>query len=70
MINIFVLEALDQSLKDILDYNAPFRGKVIILGGDFRQVLPVVQIGTKAQMIYACIINSYLWSKTKILHLQ
>jgi len=35
MINIYVLEALDWSLKDILDSDARFRGKVIILGGDF-----------------------------------
>ncbi|XP_027941254.1 uncharacterized protein LOC114195057 [Vigna unguiculata] len=70
MINRYVLEALNQTLKDILDSDAPFGGKVIILGGDFRQVLPVVQKGTKAQMIFACIINSHLWSNTKILHLQ
>jgi len=64
------LEAQDRSLKEILDSYAPFVGKVIILGGDFRQVLSVVQKGTKAQMFYACIINSHLWSNTKILHLQ
>ena len=42
----------------------------MILGGDFRQVLPVVQKGTKAQMIFACIVKSPLWSNTKVLHLQ
>jgi len=49
MINRYVLEALDRSLKDILDSDAPFGGKVIILGGDFCQVLLVVQKGTKAK---------------------
>jgi len=35
------------------------------MGGDFRQVLPVIQKGSKAQMISACIIRSYLWANTK-----
>jgi len=46
----------------------------MIKGGDFRQVLPVIQKGSKAQMIYACIIRllglicglipiSYVWYK-------
>ncbi|XP_076883420.1 uncharacterized protein LOC143532186 [Bidens hawaiensis] len=35
-------EALDRTLKDILDNNNdPFSGKSILLGGDFRQTLPV-----------------------------
>ncbi|XP_029124910.1 uncharacterized protein LOC109787689 [Cajanus cajan] len=70
MTNRYALEALDRSLKDILDCNAPFGGKIMILGGDFRQVLPVVPKGTKAQMIYACIVKSHLWPITKVLHLR
>jgi len=69
MTNRFCLEALDRSLKDVLGCDAPFGGKVMIMGGDFRQVLSVVQKGNKAQMIYACIIRSYLWANTKVLHL-
>jgi len=70
MTNRYALEALDRSLRDILDCDAPFGGKVMILGGGFRQELPVVQKGTKAQMIYACIVKTPLWSNTKVLHLQ
>nr|KYP55257.1 hypothetical protein KK1_001464 [Cajanus cajan] len=70
MTNRYALEALDRSLKDLLDCNAPFGGKIMILGGDFRQVLPVVPKGTKAQMIYACIVKSHLWPITKVLHLR
>jgi len=65
----YCLEALDRTLKDILDSDAPFGGKVMIMGGDFRQVFPVIQKGSKTQMIYACIIRSYLWANTKVLHL-
>ncbi|PNX61002.1 ATP-dependent DNA helicase PIF1, partial [Trifolium pratense] len=42
MTNRYCLEALDKSLKDVLNSNAPFGGKVMIMGGDFRQVLPVI----------------------------
>ena len=44
----YAFEAVDRSLKDILSINdlsltnAPFGGKTILLGGDFRQILPVV----------------------------
>ena len=58
MTNIYALEALGWSLKDILDCDAPFGGKVMILGGDFLQILLVVQKGTKAQMISECIFMS------------
>ena len=64
------MEALDRSLQDICSNSAPFGGKLLIMGGDFRQVLPVVRKGTKAQMISACIVQSHLWNHTKILRLR
>jgi len=42
----------------------------MILGEDFRQELSVVQKGTKTQMIFACIVESRLWSNTNVLYLQ
>ncbi|KRH48940.1 hypothetical protein GLYMA_07G122100v4 [Glycine max] len=45
MTNRYVLESLDRSLKYILDCYAPFRGKVMVLGGNFRQVLPAIKKG-------------------------
>ena len=62
--NRYALEALDCLLKDILDCDAPFGGKVMVLGEDFHQVLLVVQKGTKTQMISACIVKSPLWPIT------
>ena len=38
-----------------MEVNLPFGGNVLILGGDFHQVLPVVPKGTKAEMIDACV---------------
>ncbi|XP_050895956.1 uncharacterized protein LOC127102652 [Lathyrus oleraceus] len=53
-----------------MNINAPFGGKIMIMGGDFRQVLPVIEKGSRGQMISACIVRSQLWATTKILHLR
>ncbi|XP_048447298.1 ATP-dependent DNA helicase pif1-like [Pyrus x bretschneideri] len=42
MAHRFAFEALDRTFKDIMGVDLPYGGKVIIFGGDFRQVLPVV----------------------------
>ena len=44
------IEALDRSLQDIMGCVMPFGGKVVVFGGDFRQFLPVVPRGTRAQI--------------------
>ncbi|XP_024006604.1 uncharacterized protein LOC112083106 [Eutrema salsugineum] len=35
-------ETLDRTMRDILEVDKPFGDKVIVLGGDFRQILPVI----------------------------
>ncbi|KAM0912341.1 hypothetical protein ACQ4PT_012850 [Festuca glaucescens] len=68
-------EALDRTLRDILsDSNAllanePFGGKIVVLGGDLRQILPVIEGGTRSQVVDAAITNSPLWRDVKVLHL-
>jgi ATP-dependent DNA helicase PIF1 len=42
------VETLDRSLQDIMRSELHFGGKVMVFGGDFRQVLPVVPRGTRA----------------------
>lgn len=61
MANRQTIETVDRSFRDILDVNEPFGGKVIVFGGDFRQVLPVVPKSTRAQTINASLVRSYLW---------
>lgn len=51
-------ECLDALLRDIMKSDVPFGGKVVIFGGDFRQVLPVVPRGTKEKILAATIHNS------------
>ncbi|CAN7087726.1 unnamed protein product [Brassica oleracea var. botrytis] len=61
-------EALDKTLKDIMSIKNPhakdqtFGGKTVLLGGDFRQILPVVPQGSRADTILASICHSYLWN--------
>ncbi|XP_057456739.1 uncharacterized protein LOC130747739 isoform X2 [Lotus japonicus] len=51
----FCFEALDKSLRDIMNcsnnVNAPFAGKVIVFGGDFRQILPVIPKGNEREYL-------------------
>ena len=43
MAHRYLLEALDRTLRDITQHDQPFGGKVVVLGGDFRQTLPVIR---------------------------
>ena len=61
MAHRFLLEALDRSLRDVMNLDLPFGGKVIVLGGDFRQVLPVVPRGSRSAIVNASIKRSPLW---------
>nr|GEV42900.1 DNA helicase [Tanacetum cinerariifolium] len=60
-------EALDRCLRDILDnLHTLFVGRIIMLGGDFRQTLPVKKKASKPEIIDAPITSSYLWAGFKI----
>ncbi|GJS59025.1 DNA helicase [Tanacetum coccineum] len=64
-------EALDRCLKDILDNSGTlFGGKSIMLGGDFRQTLPVKKKASKSKIVDASITASYLWPSFQTYVLQ
>ncbi|XP_015965102.1 uncharacterized protein LOC107488837 [Arachis duranensis] len=75
MLNKLCYESLDKCLHDILRfesyYNAdlPFAGKVVVLGGDFRQILHVIPIGPRQEIVHASINSSYLWRFCQVLTL-
>ncbi|CAN1781972.1 hypothetical protein LINPERHAP1_LOCUS15628 [Linum perenne] len=48
----------------------PFGGKFVLLGGDFRQTLPVVPNGSREDNINATLPRSYLWTFCTLLHLR
>ncbi|XP_071713014.1 uncharacterized protein [Rutidosis leptorrhynchoides] len=60
MVKRFAIEALNDLLQDLMDNQALFGGKVVVLGGDFRQTLPVVAKGTKIETLAACLTTSLL----------
>lgn len=68
-------EALDRSLRDVLSdrdpllTDIPFGGKIVVLGGDLRQILPVIEGGTRSQIVNAAVTNSPLWRHVTVLHL-
>ncbi|XP_076918648.1 uncharacterized protein LOC143579149 [Bidens hawaiensis] len=64
-----VIEAVDRTLQDIIGVRLPFGGKIMVMGGDFRQVLPVVKRGTRAQIVDSSFRMSPLWSVTKKMRL-
>ncbi|XP_041021231.1 uncharacterized protein LOC121262708 [Juglans microcarpa x Juglans regia] len=55
------IEALDKMLRDINDSDVTFSGKVVVFGGDFRQVLLVVRKGTKQEHVNSSLVYFYLW---------
>ncbi|XP_042756206.1 uncharacterized protein LOC111919619 [Lactuca sativa] len=71
MIDRRCFEALDKTLKDIL--NEPtqsFGGKSVLLGGDFRQTLPVKPKASKRDIIESSIVESSVWSHFKVCKLS
>ncbi|XP_022883840.1 uncharacterized protein LOC111400679 [Olea europaea var. sylvestris] len=61
IVNRSTVEAVDKMFRDITDCNLLFGGKVVVLGGDFRQVLPVVRKGKKYDIMKASLVFSDLW---------
>ncbi|KAL7114938.1 hypothetical protein ACP275_04G152500 [Erythranthe tilingii] len=61
----WAIENVNKCFQDIMGNNEDFGGKVMVFGGDFRQVLPVVPRGTIHQTILASLVKSLLWNKMK-----
>jgi hypothetical protein len=61
-----VMGVVDPTLKDMF-----FGGKVVVMGGDFRQILPVVPRGTRGQIVDASLKRSaVLWHHVKMRQLH
>ncbi|GJZ55817.1 reverse transcriptase domain-containing protein [Tanacetum coccineum] len=61
------LDLSDSTLRDILDTpNKLFGGKTVMLGGDFRQTLPVKKGVTRNEIIGSSVAESYLWDSFKL----
>jgi len=73
MAHKFCFEALDRTLNDIMNgitkQDSVFGGKVIVFGGDFMQILPVIPGGPRSDIVNATINSSYLWDHCEVLKL-
>ncbi|XP_034946346.1 ATP-dependent DNA helicase pif1-like [Chelonus insularis] len=56
----YAFEVTDRTLCHIIDDNLPFGGMIFILGGDFRQLLPVKK-STRSKLVNLSIKHSYHW---------
>lgn len=63
------VEAVDRTLRDIRQNDQLMGGVTMLFCGDFRQTLPVVPRGTKADEIRACLKSSSLWPHITRMHL-
>ncbi|KAL7076373.1 hypothetical protein ACQ4LE_004482 [Meloidogyne hapla] len=65
LINKRALRTLDEKLKEIMNNDLVFGGKVMLWTGDFRQTLPIQKHATRAEMVNSTIKRSEYWSIAK-----
>ncbi|XP_058810119.1 ATP-dependent DNA helicase pif1-like [Phymastichus coffea] len=58
----YALEIVNKTLQNFMNYNLPFGGKVIIVGGDLRQFLPIKVHGTRSEILSLCVKYSPVWN--------
>src|SRR6202522_511973 len=65
-------EAVDRTFRDLRGCeDKPFGGLTVVFGGDFKQILPVIVKGSRAQIVGACLQRSHtLWSAIHVLKLK
>ncbi|XP_024010291.1 uncharacterized protein LOC112085317 [Eutrema salsugineum] len=69
MMSRHCFETLDRTMRHILRCDKIFGGKVVVLGGDFRQILPVIPGGSKIETVMASLNSSPLWLECKVMEL-
>ena len=69
MANRRAVEAVDRVLQDVCDNRELFGGILTLMSGDWRQILPVVRGGGRAQVLNACLKSSPLWARMATMEL-
>ena len=64
------LSTINLGLKDLRNSTLPFGGMFLIMGGDFRQILPVIRHGTRGDMVSQCLKSFPLWNQFRVLSLS
>ena len=65
-----IIEALDRTLRDLRQTDKLFGGITLIFSGDWRQILPVVRRGGRADTVAATLKRSPLWQYVQIFQLS
>jgi len=69
-------EAIDRTLRDLMQLDDTpaiekiFGGKIVVLSGDFRQILPMVPKGGRKDIVSASLPRLHLWQHVTILRLH
>ena len=61
MCDRFALEAFDRSMRGLMKNTKPFGGKSLLLGGDFRQTLPIIVKGGRSLIVSRTIKRMEIW---------
>ena len=70
MMNYKLLNMLDRFLRGLMGCDTYMGGKLVILMHDFRQILPVVPQGRRADIVSAAVMSSDIWQHFKPLYLR
>ena len=62
-------KAVNQTENPTSNQKIEFGGKLVIFGGDFRQVLPVIARGNRSQIVNSTIKKNSFWKNTKMVKL-
>ena len=60
MLSATAVGVIDVSLRDLMGNNRLYGGKIMVLGDDSRQILPVIPHDRKAQQLSECLKRSSL----------
>lgn len=61
------METAGRILKDLMHRNIAFGGKAMLFRGDFRQILPVVPLGSRARIAASCLKSSHIFPLLDVL---
>lgn len=70
MISKSIIEVVDRTFRDITKVDVPFGGCLVVFGGDFRQVLPVIPKASRSMIVGQCLNKANFWSQVTQLKLH